>query len=137
MDPPDYSSAMDPPDYSSALDPPDYLSAMDPPDEPSSDPDSPIFQAFPEYLYRHAEPDAAFPHIVDPIKFYKAMRSARKINLCVPDMIITILRCYKENLLEAFLDPKFEDIAFYHRESHPKKDFFIKKDGSTIKASGF
>lgn len=102
------------------------------------------FKHYPKTLYpnrrfRKEEGDD-FPRLIDADKYIEAMKSApRRKNfsdLSVPDMIVTVLHNYNGMLLEAFLNPEHENVAFYRWETSLHRDhFFIKKQGSNIKES--
>ncbi|MCJ1471291.1 hypothetical protein MMC07_009939, partial [Pseudocyphellaria aurata] len=86
--------------------------------------------------YLPQEPDADFPRLVDTVKFPATRDLDAPIPFDdphVPDMIVTLLYKYDKRVLQAFLDPEFENIAFYCMQKSPRDDdFFIEKNGSSI-----
>lgn len=89
--------------------------------------------------YLPQEPGAMFPRLVDTEKFTATVKLPNQIykyGPYVPDMIVTLLYKYDEKVLKAFLDPGFENIAFYCKQESPQDDdFFIRKIGSSIMES--
>lgn len=83
-----------------------------------------------------AEEDAKFPRLIDTVKLLERLKSLQKGefgDICVPDMMVTVLHNYDKKVLKAFLDPKHEIVTFYLCD-HGKEfvDFFIKKQGKVI-----
>lgn len=83
-----------------------------------------------------AEEDAEFPRLIDTSKLLERLKSLQKGefgDICVPDMMVTVLHNYDKKVLKAFLDPKHEVVTFYLCDQGKEfVDFFIKKQGKVI-----
>ena len=77
------------------------------------------------------------PRLIDAGKFLKRLKPTLEIrtgDIRVPDMIVTVLLNYDENILKSFLDPdpKSESIAFFRAGGSGGDYFYIEKYGSRI-----
>lgn len=116
------------------------LPSMDPTNNHGLTPKPPgmFFQDIPENLYPNQKvPEEAPRRFVDVDIFH---------DITLSDLMVTVLYEYDERVLKAFLNPDFEDIAFYRwanksddedfsNDESDNKDFFIQKEGPIIRVS--
>lgn len=89
------------------------------------------FLPLPEGLFPNqtlpAEEDAELPRLIDTGLLLERLKSGPEVELgdiCVPDMIFTVLYNYDKNFLKTFLDPKHEKIGFCRWENDPENHYF-------------
>lgn len=101
-----------------------------------------VFRAMPKALLpRHRyseETDARYPRLIDTDDFMRGMSPEQHVDLtdlCVPDMIVTVLDEYHPILLKAL----FDSTTFkYHWKMTPEDNvhlFFIERQSSTVRVS--
>lgn len=100
------------------------------------------FLHFPEHLYPNAElpkgTGGYFPRVVDADRFVEEKKRGVRFDLSdlqVPDMIVTVLYKHNESVLKAFLNPDYDNIAYYQQYDARRLAFFIMKQGSRVRES--